>query len=300
MLGTLLLWFGWYGFNCGSALAVLDVESFRVAALAGVNTTLSAGTAGLVALFVNLWVLERTTGEAYFDVKYAMNGTLCGLVAVTAGCGVVEPWAAVVIGIVAGNLYIIGSRTIIKWRLDDAVDAIPVHLFNGIWGVIAVGLFTSPNRQLIAYGRNEHSGLFYTGDGTLLGTQLVGLLFIIGWVMFFMFPFFVWLDWRGWFRSDPLEEIVGLDTSYHGGLALMAREDGVNPEYITAFKKKKADDLRRRNTRAGGRLTPSDTVVGDSEGHGNGDDDFRGVEDGEGSGDGDNIEADGDKGRYSD
>jgi Amt family ammonium transporter len=87
--------------------------------LAGVNTTLSGGTAGIVALFLNLFLLERFTGEPYFDLKYAMNGSLSGLVAVTGSCGVVEPWAAIVIGAVAGVLYIVGSKGMIRLRLDD-------------------------------------------------------------------------------------------------------------------------------------------------------------------------------------
>lgn len=80
---------------------------------------------------VNLWYLERYTGEPYFDLKYAMNGSLAGLVAITGGCGVMEPWAAIITGLVAGLLYLVGSRFLVKIRLDDAVDAIPVHMFNG-------------------------------------------------------------------------------------------------------------------------------------------------------------------------
>jgi len=255
MLGTFILWFGWYGFNGGSALLSDSRNAHEVVALAAVNTTLSGGTAGIVALMANLWYLERYTGEPFFDLKYAMNGSLAGLVAITGGCGVMEPWSAVVTGFFAGLLYLVGSRFLVKIRLDDAVDAIPVHMFNGIWGIIAVGLFASPSRLLAAYGRDDHPGLFFSwyngdSDAVLLGTQLVGLLFMFGWVMFFMLPFFIWLDWKGWFRSDPLEEIVGLDTSYHGGLALLAGTgEGVNPEYISAYKKKKSEenDLRRRN-----------------------------------------------------
>eukprot|EP00527_Entomoneis_sp_CCMP2396_P001441 CAMPEP_0198141272 /NCGR_PEP_ID=MMETSP1443-20131203/4310_1 /TAXON_ID=186043 /ORGANISM="Entomoneis sp., Strain CCMP2396" /LENGTH=537 /DNA_ID=CAMNT_0043803975 /DNA_START=8 /DNA_END=1621 /DNA_ORIENTATION=- len=254
MLGTFILWFGWYGFNCGSALLSDNIYGSDVAALAGVNTTLAAGSAGIVALFLNLFALERYTGEPYFDLKYAMNGVLCGLVSVTAGCGVLEPWAAVVIGSIAGVLYILGTRGLVALRLDDAVDAIPVHMVNGIWGTLAVGFFASPRQLLKVYGRDDHPGLFYTwrdgnSDALLLGTQCVGILFILGWVFVIMFPFFIWLDWKGWFRSDALEEIVGLDTSYHGGLALMSDGDEINPEYISAYRQKKQekqDGLRRR------------------------------------------------------
>ena len=115
---------------------------------------------GLTALFANLWVLERLTGEPFFDLTYAMNGTLSGLVAITAGCAVVEPWAAVLIGFIAGLLYIGGSKGILKLRLDDAVDAIPCHLINGAWGLIAVGLLASPSRLFAVYERDEHVGWY--------------------------------------------------------------------------------------------------------------------------------------------
>jgi Ammonium Transporter Family len=119
-----------------------------------------------------------------------------------------------------------------------------------MWGLLSVGLFASPRRLWDAYENNAHPGLFYTwgagySDARLLGTNLIGLLFIVTWVSAFMFPFFIWLDWRGWFRSDPLEEIVGLDTSYHGGLFLMNGEDEVHPEYISAYKQKR-EGLRQR------------------------------------------------------
>lgn len=83
-----------YGFNCGSALLLDSPNSGQIVALAGVNSTLSGGFGGLTALFANLWYLERYTGEPFFDLKYAMNGALSGLVAITAGCGVVEPWVS--------------------------------------------------------------------------------------------------------------------------------------------------------------------------------------------------------------
>ncbi|GKZ01253.1 ammonium transporter Amt3 [Mayamaea pseudoterrestris] len=270
MLGTLILWFGWYGFNCGSALPNSGPNAHVIAALAGVNTTLSAGAAGITALFLNLCILERMTGESYFDLKMAMNGSLAGLVAVTSGCGVMEPWGAVITGIVAGTVYLAGSKGLVRLRLDDAVDAIPVHMLGGMWGVIACGLFASPRWVKEAYGNADHAGWVFNGrDGNLLACQLVGILFICSWVTVIMFPFFVWLDWRGWFRSDPLEEIVGLDTSYHGGLFLLGGEDEVNPEFISAFKQRREEDrLRRRHV---GGDTPAATVMGDSSYHGNDD-----------------------------
>lgn len=271
MLGTFILWFGWYGFNGGSALLSDSPDSDYVVALAATNTTLAGGAAGITALMVNLWYLERYTGEAYFDIKFAMNGSLAGLVAITGGCGVVEPWAAVIIGAVAGVVYLLGSKLLLRLRLDDACDAIPIHALSGCWGVFSVGLFASPTRLLTFFGRADHPGLFYSwhngsSDAVLLGAQVVGILFIIGWVMCIMLPFFVWLDWKGWFRSDPLEELVGLDTSYHGGLALLSNhgDDGVRPEYITAFKKQRSESvtLRRRKQNLPEHKSPAHSRTG--------------------------------------
>ena len=188
-----------------------------------------------------------------FDLLQAMNGSLAGLVSITSACGVVEPWAAVVIGGMAGVLYLYGSKLLVRLRLDDAVDAIPVHMFNGIFGMLMVGFFASPRQMELTYGREmEHAGVFYGSSGNLLGAQCVGILFILGWIVGIMMPFFIWLDWKGWFRSDPLEEIVGLDTSYHGGLILSSGEghEQVNPEYISQFKQQRAE-LRQRKVKNG-------------------------------------------------
>mmetsp|Transcript_11130 Transcript_11130/g.26748 ORF Transcript_11130/g.26748 Transcript_11130/m.26748 type:complete len:531 (-) Transcript_11130:55-1647(-) len=255
MLGSFILWFGWYGFNSGSALIATSNERGQLVALSAVNTTLSGGMAGLVALFVNLFILERRLGEPIFDLRMAMNGSLSGLVAITAGCGVVEPWAAMVIGAIAGLLYIGGSNLLVRLRLDDAVDAIPVHMVNGMWGMIAVGLLACPRYLNMTYGIEiAHVGWFYSlarksGDARLLAAQIVGILFIVAWCLGIMMPFFVWLDWKGWFRSDPLEEIVGLDTSYHGGLLLMSGDDSINPEYISQYKKQRVELRQRKGTK---------------------------------------------------
>lgn len=249
MLGTFILWFGWYGFNVGSALKLGTQFKGKVGALAAVNTTLSGGVAGIVSLATNYIIEERRTGEPILDPKYAMNGALSGLVAITAGCGIVEPWAALIIGIMAGLFYVGGSALLVKCRLDDAVDAIPVHFINGMWGVFAVGLLAAPTRLEDAYANSKHAGIFYywvngSSDATLLAAQVVGMLFIIGWVLLIMFPFFIWLNWKGWFRADALEELVGLDRSYHGGLVLRSEE--VNPEYVDSFNQRRENRAHNR------------------------------------------------------
>uniref|UniRef100_A0A7S3LF15 Ammonium transporter n=1 Tax=Amphora coffeiformis TaxID=265554 RepID=A0A7S3LF15_9STRA len=248
MLGTFILWFGWIGFNVGPVLTAPG-DILTRAGLVMVNTTLSGGIAGITGLFFNLWLLERRTGEPIFDLQYAMNGSLAGLVAITAGAGLVEPWAAFVIGFIAGILYTIGSYLLLYFKIDDAVDAVPVHLFNGVWGLIAVGCFAVPDHLEVFYGRSDHPGWFYSvreGDsnGRLMGVQLVGFLFIVGWVTFIMFPFFIFLNWAGWLRADPLDEIVGLDLSYHEGLALVQTHadnaGDVDDKHIQEYKERRA------------------------------------------------------------
>jgi len=113
-----LLWFGWYGFNCGSALIVDNEKSAGVISLIAVNTTLGGASGCVSALFLSVFLTERRTGEYVFDVIYAMNGTLTGLVSITAGCAVVEPWAAIFIGFVGGILYTVSSKLLVRYVVN--------------------------------------------------------------------------------------------------------------------------------------------------------------------------------------
>jgi uncharacterized membrane protein YgcG len=140
-----------------------------------VNTTLSGVFAGLISL---MWsrILEKE-----WDLNILCNGLLGGLVAITAGCAVVDTWAAVIIGLVAGTVFFWGARLLVKIKVDDPVDATPLHLGNGIWGVIAVGLFASRNHMRAAYGFDTHYGLLLGGGGQQLGMQLIGMVAIFVW-----------------------------------------------------------------------------------------------------------------------
>ena len=140
-----------------------------------------------------------------------------------------------------------------------------VHMVNGVWGLIAVGLFAAPRRLQEAYGRSEHVGFFYSFshkgvDGTLLATQMIGIVFIMGWVSAIMLPFFVWLDWKGWFRSDAMEELVGLDISYHGGCVLNSE---VQPAYITDSSQENVEAQARKQHASS--ISNAETIT-DSEG----------------------------------
>jgi len=214
MLGTLILWFGWYGFNAGSAVISKPTLQPLLITRSVVNTTLAGSASGLTALLSNLIYNERRTGEPLYKLSAAMNGCLAGLASITGSCGVIEPWAATVIGVVAGQLYLLSSHLLGKWCIDDAVDAIPVHFTSGVWGVIATGLFASPSGLSQYYGRSDnlHVGWFYSwgrgsGDASLLACQIIGVLFIIGWVSVIMTPFFCSIELlrnvpSGWFRRS--------------------------------------------------------------------------------------------------
>lgn len=222
----------------------------KIAALAAVNTSLAAASGAIGALVTNLYMHERHTGEYAFDLTVSMNGALAGLVAVTAPCGTIENWAAIVVGIVAGWIYIGGSNLLLKLKLDDAVDAIPVHMFNGMWGLIATGLLSSPGRIIDAFGTDEHVGFLYSLgrgdiDGTLLLIEFMTVLFVVGWASATMLPFFIWLNYMGWFRADSLEELVGLDMSYHGGAH--NESENVRAEDMKAYRSRKSA-LQRRPT----------------------------------------------------
>mmetsp|Transcript_166 Transcript_166/g.283 ORF Transcript_166/g.283 Transcript_166/m.283 type:complete len:221 (+) Transcript_166:1333-1995(+) len=170
-----------------------------------------------------------------------MNGCLTGLVAITAGCATVETWAAVVIGIIAGWFYLIGSYLLVKFKIDDAVDAIPVHMVGGAWGVIAAGLFTTPELREAAFGDGDHVGWFY-GDGTLIGIQIIAVLFITGWTGVVMGVYFWILNFFGMLRIDPLEEEVGMDLSRHKGSAY-TMDGSAKQEHVEELTQKRNESF---------------------------------------------------------
>ena len=218
VLGTFILWVGWYGFNPGSALMVADGVYSSVAGLCAVTTTIAAVAGCITAMFTDTIIGQMKNRRAEYDLTHAMNGTLSGLVAITAGCSVTTPYAALVIGIIGGWVYCAFSRFLIKLKIDDAVNAIPVHFANGVWGCIATGIFAEPHRavEVAGYGK---AGLFYTGDASLLVCEICGILWIIGWVSVIMVPFFLLLNFLGMFRIDALEEEIGLDIARCKGAA---------------------------------------------------------------------------------
>jgi ammonium transporter, Amt family len=200
-LGVFILWFGWFGFNPGSSLHVGDGS---LIALVAINTNLAAAAGGISAM-ITVW---KIFGKP--DLSMAMNGALAGLVAITAPCAFVEPWAAIVIGIIGGVIVVYGVILLDKLQIDDPVGAVPVHGMNGFWGTIAVGLFGKESLGL------AHSGLLYGGGLKQLSIQILGVLSVIVFIIVGMSIVFKLIDVTIGLRVSREEELKGLDIGEHG------------------------------------------------------------------------------------
>lgn len=211
-LGTFLLWFGWYGFNPGSALALTD-GTWAVAERCAVTTTLAAATGGVVTLVV------LKLRDHIFDLLACLNGILAGLVGITACCAFVDPWAAVIIGGVAALVYIGAATLLLKLQIDDPLEAFPIHGAGGMWGALAGGLFNRQHLQEAAGVPFVNYGGFFGGGGKLFGANLLAAVIVIGWTCGLIAPLFFAMKFAGILRISPEEEIIGNDVSKHGGVA---------------------------------------------------------------------------------
>ena len=214
VLGTFLLWFGWYGFNPGSQLAIGSSTDAEIVGRCAVTTTLSGAAAGLTTLFA------RKIQSGTWDLVTSCNGALAGLVAITAGPSVLQPWAALIAGAI-GALVFLGSKWLVLYKLkvDDPVDAIALHGFTGAWGLIVVGLLADKTYVGQVYSDATDYGIFYGGEGKLLGAEIVGIICIFLWVMSTQGLLFFVLSKLGLLRASADEEMLGLDASEHGGSA---------------------------------------------------------------------------------
>ncbi|GAE26831.1 ammonium transporter [Halalkalibacter wakoensis JCM 9140] len=203
-LGVLILWVGWFGFNAGSTLEVADAFFGYVA----LNTQLAASAGAVAALFI-AWAM---TGKS--DVPTMLNGALAGLVAITASCAFVAPWAAVVIGIVGGLIVFFSMKFFDKARIDDPIFALSVHGVAGVWGTVSTGFFATPELAAMNGGT---AGLFYGGGLSQLGVQVLSVVacgafaFIASYILLLVTKAVC-----GGLRVSEEEEIVGLDLSEHG------------------------------------------------------------------------------------
>ena len=198
-LGCFILWFGWYGFNGAAAWDGNSLASIFV------TTTIAPAVATCTTMLFT-WIKNGKP-----DVSMCLNGSLAGLVGVTAGCDAVDALGSVIIGIVSGILVVVVVEVLdIKLHIDDPVGAVGVHLANGVWGTLAVGLLANPDAPA------GLEGLFYTGSFKLLGIQTLGIVAILAWTAVTMTITFLIIKKTVGLRVSKEEEIKGLDSTEHG------------------------------------------------------------------------------------
>ena len=203
-LGVFILWFCWFGFNGGSTVAMTADADMELASLVMFNTNLAAAVA-TVAAMIFTWIRYGKP-----DVSMTFNAALAGLVAITAPCDCVTPVGAFFIGLIAGIIVVIAVEFFDKVaKIDDPVGAVSVHMVNGMWGTIAVGLFSNG-------GDGVGLGLFYGGGFTQLGIQALGIVSVAAYVLIVMFLVFKIIDKTVGLRVPAQIEIDGLDIHEHG------------------------------------------------------------------------------------
>ena len=199
-LGVFILWFGWYGFNGAACSSVEQLGSVFL-------TTTVAPAVATVVCMIFTWIKYGKP-----DISMCLNASLAGLVGVTAPCDTVNCLGAAIIGAVSGLLVVFGVWLLdFKLRVDDPVGAVAVHCLNGIWGTIAVGLFSDP-----AVPGNEIAGLFYGGGFKQLGLQALGFVAVAAWTAVTITITFVIIKKTLGLRVEEREEIIGLDQTEHG------------------------------------------------------------------------------------
>ena len=209
VLGVIILWFGWFGFNPGSTLAVESGDKLGYFAYVATTTNLAAAAGALGGLAVS-WIFVHHKP----DLTMMLNGVLAALVAITAASGFVAPWAAVIIGFIAGGVAVFGISLVERARIDDPIGAVAVHGMAGVWGTLATGLFAVPSiASNLATGQG---GLFYTGSFHQLGVQAVGLLAVGAFTFSTSFGTLWVMDKLWGIRVEEHVEIEGLDLAEHG------------------------------------------------------------------------------------
>ncbi|HWZ89665.1 MAG TPA: ammonium transporter [Polyangiaceae bacterium] len=221
VIGGLILWFGWYGFNPCSTLSIMDnAGAGRVA----MNTTLAACTGGIAAVFVVFFMVKK------WDTAALVNGFLAGLVAITCPCYWVSDVGACILGAVAGVLVILGMELLEHLRIDDPVGAWPVHGLCGIWGTLSLGLFASGQYSaagssptgvpdIIAKSPQALTGLFYGGGMAVLKAQAIGSLIVCSATFVAAMVMFKALNAVNLLRVSMAGEIEGFDLDQHGASA---------------------------------------------------------------------------------
>lgn len=230
-IGTLLLWYCWYGFNCGSSHAAVSTDesdNSSLIGIVGINTSI-ATSAGGMTLFAIVYIKSIIVKDIQikYDVGLVCNGLLAGAVAVTAGCGTIYPYAAFIIGVMAGIIYYAYELLIFKLKIDDPLHAGPIHLGTGSFGVAAVGIF------------HKEKGFLYGGGGKLFGVQLLGVVCYFAWSFFHTLVFFLLMKLCKWDRVSEEEEIAGCDVTSCGGSMVFNYDE----ESLKYYNEKSRKDL---------------------------------------------------------
>ena len=240
IIGTFLLWFGWYGFNGGSTLYIHGYG--RDMARVSVCTTLSAAMSGSTGLLIKKFFPEKLGGSHTYDVGHTCNSILAGLVGITAGCATVSAPGALLIGFLSSFVYHGASCLMRKLKIDDPLDAFAVHGACGCWACIATGLFSV---KAYSYAPNSGSPMYatiggsdggaFTGEtvGATLGAELVGVLIELVWVGGCSTILFGTLKATAMLRVSKEVEMAGLDASKHGGSAYTMSKFTVDAAHAT-------------------------------------------------------------------
>ena len=252
MFGTIIMWFGWYGFNTGSVGVYVRGDQFEgtsryIVARTAVCTTIAAAFGGL-ASSCSIW---RETKSKF--PQRMNNGILTGLVSISGSCALVHPALAVLIGIVAGIVYSLSSSLLLRRRIDGVVGA-PIHLFGGVWGLVATALFTKESYYNLVYNtpdsQRAYCGAFIgcgKNAGNILAAALVGLLVVTSFTAAMIYASIVFLEnvVKIPLRVAPVVESQGLDHSTHFGRAYTELQTTIF-QYTTKSGEKASMEMRVR------------------------------------------------------
>jgi len=254
MIGTILMWFGWYGFNTGSVGMLVRSEQFEgvsrfIVARTAVCTTIAAAFGGLSVV-----VFDLARDKKQISPQRMNNGILTGLVSISGSCALIHPAFAVLIGIVAGVVYSLGSSLLLRRRIDDVVDAVPIHLFGGVWGLLATALFTKKEFYNLVYNgpdaKRDYCGAMIgcgKNAGNALAAALVALLVVVSFTSTMIYALILFLEKvaKVPLRVAPVIESQGLDQSTHFGRAYTELQTTIF-QYTTKSGEKASMEMRVR------------------------------------------------------
>lgn len=217
VLGTLILWMCWYGFNCGSTLGMGDGSTADLAGLVACNTTIGAAAGGITAFILSALVpfFQRWEDEVKLDLMHLCNGVLGGLVSITAGCGNVQPYSALIIGSLGGVMYLLGDKLLPVLKIDDPLGAFPVHGCCGMWGMVAAPLFDFGKGFDSYHGWGGWGATAGASTGKGLAANMAVVAFVWVWCGGISGIIFFALKRFGHFRVSEEDEEHGLDAIHH-------------------------------------------------------------------------------------